>query len=102
MEDWKYAQSQPSDDLARLHHFSMKKVQDGREIEFVITIREKIVDQDQSMKFFAQADKQTNQRTAPFTPFGWGSDLLTALTECVRSVHLFPYEGPEVEKDEPK
>jgi hypothetical protein len=35
------------------------------------------------MRFFAQADKQTNQRTAPFTPVGWGSTLLKALTECV-------------------
>ena len=48
----------------------MKKVQDGREIEFVITVRQNIVGQDQSMRFFAQADKQTNQKTAPYFPTG--------------------------------
>ena len=46
------------------------------------------------MRFFAQADKQTNQNTAPFTPIGWGSTLLKALSECIRAIHRFPYEGP--------
>jgi hypothetical protein len=46
------------------------------------------------MAFFAQADEQTNQKTAPFTPTGWGSTLLKALSECVQAIHKFPYEGP--------
>jgi hypothetical protein len=45
------------------------------------------------MRFFAQADKQTNQKSAPFTPTGWGESLLQALSECVRAIHRFPYEG---------
>jgi hypothetical protein len=44
MSDWSFAQlsfaqSDPKQQLARLHHFSMKKQQDGREAEFVITVR---------------------------------------------------------------
>ena len=73
----------------------MKKQQDGREIEFQITVRESIVESgDQSMRFFAQADRQTNQNTAPVTPTGWGSTLLKALSACMQEVHRFPYEGP--------
>ncbi len=49
----------------------------------------------ESMRFFAQADKQTNQKTAPFSPSGWGSALVKALSECVREIHRFPYEPPE-------
>jgi hypothetical protein len=47
------------------------------------------------MEFLAQADKQTNQKTAPFTACGWGPTLTDALAECVKAVHRFPYEGPE-------
>jgi hypothetical protein len=47
------------------------------------------------MQFLAQADKQTNQKSAPFTPTGWGSTLLEALSQCVREVHRFPYEGED-------
>lgn len=95
MADWELAQTHPSEQLARLHLFSMTKQQDGREIEFRITIRERIVEAgDQSMRFFARADKQTNQNTAPFTPTGWGSTLLKALSACMQEVHRFPYEGP--------
>ncbi len=93
MGDWKYAQAQPSDELARLEHFSMQKVQDGQKIEFRITVREIIPNGDRTMQFLAQADKQTNQKTAPYTPTGWGSSLLDALSECVKAVHRFPYEG---------
>ncbi|MDA1313304.1 MAG: hypothetical protein O2968_08220 [Acidobacteria bacterium] len=92
MDDWKYAQSQPADGLARLEYYSMKKQQDGREIEFLITVRETIPQRDRTMQFLAQADKQTNQKIAPYTPTGWGPTLLEALSECVKAVHRFPYE----------
>jgi hypothetical protein len=46
------------------------------------------------MRFLAQADKQTNQNTAPYTPAGWGPGLLKALSECIRSIPRFPYESP--------
>ena len=35
------------------------------------------------MRFYAQADKEVNQKTAPFRPFGWGDSLLRALSECL-------------------
>ena len=45
------------------------------------------------MHFFAQADKETNQHTAPYRPCGWGKTMLEALSECVRSINRFPFEG---------
>ena len=120
MDEWTFAQSHPSEELAQLHFFSMKKpatagqpatpalpalsvaegsgaegAGQGAEIEFVITVRESATPKDNGMRFFAQADKQTNQKTAAFTPCGWGDTLLKALAECVQAVHRFPYEGRE-------
>jgi hypothetical protein len=34
-----------------------------------------------------------NQKTAAFTPCGWGSNLYGALGDCVRLIRQFPYEG---------
>jgi hypothetical protein len=44
------------------------------------------------MRFYAQADKEVNQRTAPFRPFGSGDSVLAALTECMRAIRQYPYE----------
>ena len=93
MTDWIYAQSQPSDELARLHYFSVNKKETGGDVEFVITVKEFAERNPHKMRFFAQADKQTNQKTAPYTPCGWGETLLVALSECIRAIHRFPYEG---------
>lgn len=93
MADWTFAQSDPSEELAQLHFYSIKKRQPGGDVEFIITVREYVERNALRMRFFAQADKQTNQRTAPFTPFGWGESLLEALSECVRAIHRFPYEA---------
>jgi hypothetical protein len=93
MSDWTFAQWDPSQQLARLHHFSTKKQQDGGEIEFTITVREYITPPDPSMKFFAVADKQTNQAISPYTPCGWGASMLTALGDCLRGIERFPYQG---------
>jgi hypothetical protein len=93
MTDWVFAQSQPSDELAQLHFFSIKKCQPDGDVEFLITVKEYVDRNAQHMKFFAEADKQTNQETAPFTPCGWGESLLAALSECVRAIHRFPYQG---------
>jgi hypothetical protein len=84
MKEWGYAQQDPSEELAQLHYFSVKKVQDGQAIEFVITVKEYITPPLGAMTFFAQADKQTNQRTAPYTPSGWGNNLMAALSTCIR------------------
>jgi hypothetical protein len=95
MQEWGFAQSDPSEELAQLQYFSIKKKHDGRSIEFVITVWEYITPAEPTMRFFAKADKQTNQRTAPYTPTGWGKTLLEALSECVRAVNRFPYEGED-------
>ena len=93
---WTYAQTDADDELAKLHFFSIKKRQATGDVEVTITVREYVQNpEDQSMRFFAQADKQTNQKTAPFRPSGWGSTLLKALSECVRKIHRFPYEPLE-------
>lgn len=89
MSDWRFAQENASDELCQLHQFAMKH--DGA--EFVITVREYITPPDPSMKFFASADKQTNQRSGSYTPTGWGNTMLTALAECMRAVKRFPYQG---------
>ena len=93
MSDWIYAQTQKSDELAQLHYFSMKKHQQGTEVEFLITVREFAERNAQMMRFFAIADKQTNQKTATYTPCGWGETMLVALSECIKAIHRFPYEG---------
>jgi hypothetical protein len=93
MKEWAFAQSNQADQLAHLHYFSMKKPCESGEVEFVITVYEYVKPRDPEMPFFAQADKQTNQQTAPFTPSGWGRTLLDALAECIKEVHRFPYQG---------
>ena len=92
MNDWVYAQGHPSEQLARLHYFSMlKKTDAGREVEFTITVKEYATPKDGALVFFAQADKQTNQNVAAYTPCGWSKTLLGALQECVREINRFPY-----------
>ncbi|HKV63854.1 MAG TPA: hypothetical protein VJO16_18240 [Candidatus Acidoferrum sp.] len=96
MSDWKFAQKDVSEELALLHHFSFKKQQGAGEVRFVITVREFATPpQGQYARFFAQADKQVNQKIAPILPTGWGSSILEALTACVRMIREFPYEGEE-------
>jgi hypothetical protein len=93
MAEWTFAQGDPAEELAQLHFFSMNKRQDGKVIQFRITVHEYAQPNSLHMRFFAEADKQTNQKTAAYTPSGWGSTLLQALADCVKAVHRFPYEG---------
>jgi hypothetical protein len=93
MEDWTFAQTDESEKLAKLQYYSITKKQGEQEVEFVITVKEFKPGVDQSMRFFAQADKQTNQKTAPYLPSGWGSNLLQALSACIKEIKRFPYEG---------
>jgi hypothetical protein len=95
MKEWGFAQTRTEEQLALVHHFSMMKQQYGSEIEFRITVKEFITPKEPTMQFFAQADKETNQQTAPYRPCGWGKTMLEALSECVRSINRFPYEGPD-------
>jgi hypothetical protein len=93
MKEWGFAQTDASQELAQLHFFSIQKPYAGGQVEFVITVKEYITPREPTMIFFAQTDKETNQRTAPYRPCGWGKTLLEALSECVRAINRFPYEG---------
>ncbi len=94
MAEWTFAQSDNRDELAQLHFFSVNKHQGDRVIEFRITVKEYATPNSLSMRFYAEADKQTNQNTAPYTPNGWGATLLQALSDCVKAIQRFPYEAP--------
>ena len=93
MAEWEFAQTNPAQELAELRFFSVKKHQGDKTIEFRITVREFAPRNQLSMRFYAEADKQTNQKTAPYTASGWGPTLLRALSDCVREIERFPYEG---------
>ena len=96
MSDWKFAQKDVSEELALLHQFFLKKQQKGGEICFLVTVKEfAYPPKGQFARFFAQADKHVNQKTAPFLPTGWGNSLLDALSDCARMIREFPYEGEE-------
>jgi hypothetical protein len=92
MAEWTFAQSDPADELAQLHFFSVNKRQGDQVIEFRVTVKEYATSNRLSMRFYAEADKQVNQKTAPYTPSGWGSTLLQALSDCVKAIQKFPYE----------
>ena len=93
MSEWEFAQTDPAQELAEIRFFSVKKKQGDQMIEFRITVREFAPRNQLQMRFYAEADKQTNQRTVPYTPSGWGPTLLRALSDCVREIERFPYEG---------
>ncbi|MFZ0738606.1 MAG: hypothetical protein WCA98_02540 [Candidatus Acidiferrales bacterium] len=93
MPDWQFAQAGPSEELAQLSFYSMKKRQGDREIEFRITMREYVErPAGQHSRFFAEADKQVNQNTAAVLPCGWGKSALEALAGCMGMIRQFPYE----------
>ena len=78
MQEWGFAQTDVSQQLAQLHLFSVTKTQPGGDIEFVITVKQYITPKEPTMHFFAQADKMTNQKTAPYRPTGWTDYRLLA------------------------
>ncbi len=92
MSEWAYAQDDPAERLCKIEQYSVMKQQAGGDVEFLITVREYFTPPDPAMRFLAQSDKQTNQKTAPYTPTGWGSSLLQALAECMKGIRRFPYE----------
>jgi hypothetical protein len=101
MDDWKYAQTDPREQLARLHFFSIKKLEAEKEIEMIITVKETFTPSLGVMQFFAQADKQTNQKVAPYTPSGWGKTMFEALLSCVREINRFPYQAEAGQSSDP-
>lgn len=96
MSDWHYAHTNKAEELAQLHFFSMKKTQPGGEVSFRITVKEFAAPPPGlTVRFFAEADKAVNQKIAPMVPFGWGDSVRSALTECMKMIRQFPYEGEE-------
>jgi hypothetical protein len=96
--DWKFAQKSPTEELAQLYTFSFKKCHGAGITEFLITVREYVEPPPgQHVRFFAQADKQVNQRIAPFLPTGWGKSLLDALSDCTRMIREFPCEEEQAQ-----
>lgn len=96
MENWEYIQSEAAEELLQLHHFSIVKKQASGSVTFAITVKEFAVPPPgQRMRFYAEADKSVNQRSAALLPCGWGTSLYQALGDCVRMIREFPYEGEE-------
>jgi hypothetical protein len=96
VEDWKFTQQDPSEALAKLHFFSIKKKHAHGEVETRITVKEFATAKTTDMKFLAIADIELNQKTMKFQPCGWSNTLLGALTECLRNLRKFEYESPEL------
>ena len=95
MSDWKFEQRDPSEALARLHFFSVKKKHSSGEIEARITVHEFATPEIGALQFFAMADIELNQKTAKYKPSGWSDTLMGALSECLKNLRKFDYEGPE-------
>ena len=96
MNDWKFAQKDPAEELAQLSQFSFKKCHGLGAIEYVITVREFAAPPPgQHCRFFAQANKHVNQKIAPFLPTGWGNSVLDALSDCTRIIREFPCEDEQ-------
>ena len=94
--EWQLTKTSASEELARLSYFSMKKSQPEGIVSFRITVREYAVPPTgQRLRFFAEADKQVNQNSAPLLPSGWGDSVWEALEGCLRLIRQFPYEGED-------
>ena len=91
--DWEYVETEAAEAFCRVEHFGIKKVlDDGNAVEFLVTVREYVNRPDPAMCFFAQADKQVNQKSAAYTPVGWGATRNDALWECIKAIRKFPYQ----------
>lgn len=95
MNDWKLMQRDPSEALARLHFFSVKKKHAAGEIEARITVKEFVTAKTSDMQFYATADVELNQKAMKFQPCGWHETLSGALSECLRNLRKFDYEETE-------
>ena len=89
VEDWKFAQQDPSEALAKLHSFSIKKKHARGEVEARITVKEFATAKATEMKFFAVADIELNQKSMTFQPSGWSETLAGALAECLQEIEVF-------------
>lgn len=98
MDEWKYLQKDPSESLARLHFFSIKKKHSSGELEARITVKEFATAEMRDLQFFATADVELNQKQMAFQPCGWSETLMGALAECLKNLRKFEYEGPPADK----
>src|ERR1700733_2450405 len=64
MSDWKHAQKDESEALARLHFFSVKKKHSSGDLDVRITIQEFATPKIGALEFFARADIELNQKIA--------------------------------------
>ncbi len=95
MSDWKFVQRDLEEALAELHYFSVKKKHPSGDREVRITVKEFATPKLGVMQFFASADIELNQKTASFQPVGWGDTLSAALSECLKNLRRFEFEGPD-------
>jgi hypothetical protein len=96
MSDWVHIQATSAEQLMQLHHFSIVKVQPAGNVTFQIIVKEFAAPPPgQRLRFYAEADKAVNQKTAPLVPCGWGPSLFSALGDCIRLIRQFPYEGQD-------
>ena len=51
MSEWEFAQANPEQQLALVHHFSMLKQQEGGPVEFVITVKQFLTPKDPAMSY---------------------------------------------------
>ena len=92
--EWHLTKTDRSEELARLSFFSMTKCQPEGSVSFQITVKEyALPPAGQRLRFFAFADKEVNQDSAPLLPSGWGDSVWEALEGCLRLIRQFPYEG---------
>jgi hypothetical protein len=93
MSEWGYLQKDAGEELAQLYFFSMVKRQETGDVTFRITVKEFAAPPPgQRLRFFAEADKPVNQKTASFVPCGWGNSVFAALGDCIRLIRQFPCE----------
>jgi hypothetical protein len=97
MSDWVYIQADPAEQLMQVYHFSIIKQQCGGGVPFNIIIKEFAVPPPgQRLRFYAEADKDVNQKSASFVPCGWGTSIFSALgdslklTKVDRVIDIFP------------
>jgi hypothetical protein len=95
MGDWKFVQRDSEEALAELHFFSVTKKHPSGEREVRITVKEFATPRLGVLRFFASADIELNQKTASFQPCGWGDTLTVALSECLKNLRRFEFEGAD-------
>ena len=62
-----------AEQVMQLHYFSIAKVQPSGDMTFAITVKEFAVPPaGQQLRFYAEAEKAVNQKTAPLVPCGQG------------------------------